>query len=138
MEVIPPVFPEDKTTPAPDSEDTDANLTEAINDEENSERGLSSDVSNDKESKKGQAWTAVLIIGIVVGILALGAFLVLNRRNRRDFSHRKLVEEMSPDPVLRLDNSEPLDLKFGGLGYYNPGLQGDNIQMTNFPQGRSK
>lgn len=38
---------------------------------------------------------------------------------------------MSPDPVLRLDNSEPLD-----FGYYNPGLQMDNIQMTNFPHGR--
>lgn len=40
--------------------------------------------------------------------------------------------------VLRLDNSEPLDLKFDGFGYYNPGLQGDNIQMTSFPQGHSK
>ncbi len=40
--------------------------------------------------------------------------------------------------VLRLDNSEPLDLKFDGFGYDNPGLQRDNIQMTNFPQGRSK
>lgn len=60
--------------------------------------GLSSDVSDAKESKKGQAWTVVLVIGIVVGILALGAFIILNRRNRRDFSHRKLVDEMSPDP----------------------------------------
>lgn len=146
--------------------------------------GLSSDVSDGTESKKGQAWTLVLVIGIVVGVLALGAFIFLNRRNRRDFSHRKLVEEMSPDPgnikltchylhhfeprsmwinvkgfyehntesffhcdalihiiffkVLRLDNSEPLDLKFDGFGYDNPGLQRDNIQMTNFPQGRSK
>lgn len=40
--------------------------------------------------------------------------------------------------VLRLDNSEPLDLKFDGLAYYNPGLQEDNIQMTNFPQGHAK
>uniref|UniRef100_A0A9J8C6J4 Si:ch211-98n17.5 n=1 Tax=Cyprinus carpio carpio TaxID=630221 RepID=A0A9J8C6J4_CYPCA len=100
--------------------------------------GLSSDVSDGTESKNGRAWTIVLVIGIVVGVLALGAFIFLNRRNRRDFSHRKLVETMSPDPVLRLDNSEPLDLKFDGFGYYNPGLQGDNIQMTNFPQGRSK
>lgn len=60
--------------------------------------GLSSDVSDGTESKKGQAWTIVLVIGIVVGVLALGAFIFLNRRNRRDFSHRKLVEEMSPDP----------------------------------------
>lgn len=40
--------------------------------------------------------------------------------------------------VLRLENSEPLDLKFDGFAYYNPGLQGDNIQMTNFPQGHTK
>ncbi|XP_016309864.1 mucin-15-like [Sinocyclocheilus anshuiensis] len=131
-----PAFPEDVTTRAP--EDTKLNQTEPIDTRENSERGLSSDVSDGTESKNGQAWTIVLVIGIVVGVLALGAFIFLNRRNRRDFSHRKLVEEMSPDPVLRLDNSEPLDLKFDGFGYYNPGLQGDNIQMTNFPQGRSK
>ncbi|RXN21061.1 mucin-15-like protein [Labeo rohita] len=135
--IIPPVVPEDQTTLAPNSEDTDANLTGPIDNRDNSQR----DVSDAKESKKGQAWTIailLLVIGIVVGILALGAFIILNRRNRRDFSHRKLVEEMSPDPVLRLDNSEPLDLKFDGFGYYNPGLQRDNIQMTNFPQGSSK
>ncbi|XP_043099295.1 mucin-15 [Puntigrus tetrazona] len=131
-----PTFPKDDTTAAP--EDTELNQTEAIDTRENSERGLSSDVSVGTESKKVQAWTIVLVIGIVVGLLALAAFVFLNRRNRRDFSHRKLVDEMSPDPVLRLDNSEPLDLKFDGFGYYNPGLQGDNIQMTNFPQGHSK
>uniref|UniRef100_A0A8C2PQP7 Mucin-15 n=1 Tax=Cyprinus carpio TaxID=7962 RepID=A0A8C2PQP7_CYPCA len=133
---IPPTFREDVTTPAP--EETELNQSEPIDTRENSERGLSSDVSDGTESKNGRAWTIVLVIGIVVGVLALGAFIFLNRRNRRDFSHRKLVETMSPDPVLRLDNSEPLDLKFDGFGYYNPGLQGDNIQMTNFPQGRSK
>ncbi|KTF86664.1 hypothetical protein cypCar_00027064 [Cyprinus carpio] len=129
-----PTVSEDVTTPAlSDSEDT--NQTEPTDTRENSERGLSSDVT---ESKKGQAWTLVLVIGIIAGVLALGAFIILNQRNKRDFSHRKLVEEMSPDPVLRLDNSEPLDLKFDGFGYYNPGLQGDNIQMTSFPQGHSK
>lgn len=39
-------------------------------------------------------------------------------------------------PVLRLDNGEPLDLRYGGSGYYNPGLQGDDIQMTNIPSRR--
>lgn len=39
--------------------------------------------------------------------------------------------------VLQLDNSEPLDLKFDGFAYYNPGLQRDNIQMTNFPHGHT-
>lgn len=33
--------------------------------------------------------------------------------------------------VLRLDNSEPLD--FGQVAYYNRGLQGDDIQMSNIP-----
>ncbi|XP_056121432.1 mucin-15 [Rhinichthys klamathensis goyatoka] len=135
--VIPPAIPEDITTPAADSEDTGANLTGPFDNKDNSERGLSSDIT-DAENKKGEAWAIVLAVGIVVGIIALAAFIILNRRNRRDFSHRKLVEETSPDPVLRLDNSEPLDLKFDGLGYYNPGLQGDSIQMTNFPQGRSQ
>ncbi|XP_016310411.1 mucin-15-like [Sinocyclocheilus anshuiensis] len=134
--VIPLTVSKDVTTPAPDSEDT--NQTKPTDTRGNSERGLSSDVSDVTESKKGQAWTVVLVIGIIVGVLALGAFIILNQRNKKDFSHRKLVEEMSPDPVLRLDNSEPLDLKFDGFGYYNPGLQGDNIQMTNFPQGHSK
>nr|XP_057947676.1 mucin-15 isoform X2 [Doryrhamphus excisus] len=39
----------------------------------------------------------------------------------------------SSERVLRLDNSDPLDLNFGGSAYYNPGLQGDNIQMSNIP-----
>ncbi|XP_052416291.1 mucin-15 [Carassius gibelio] len=133
---IPPAYPEDVTTDAP--EDTELNQNKSIEARESSGRCLSSDVSDGTKSKNGQAWTIVLVIGIVVGVLALGAFIILNRRNQRDFSHRKLVESMSPDPVLRLDNSEPLDLKFDGFGYYNPGLQGDNIQMTNFPQGHSK
>ncbi|XP_067281801.1 mucin-15 [Pseudorasbora parva] len=136
--VIESAIPEDITTAVPDSENTEANLTGPFDSKDNSERGLSSDVTDATESKKGQAWTIVLAVGIVVGIIALTAFIIMNRRNRRDFSHRKLVDEMSPDPVLRLDNSEPLDLKFDGFGYYNAGLQGDNIQMTNFPQGRSQ
>ncbi|XP_077084878.1 uncharacterized protein LOC143737399 [Siphateles boraxobius] len=136
--VIPPAIPEDITTPASDSEDTEANLTGPFDNKDNSERGLSSDITDATENKKGQAWAIILAAGIIVGIIALAAFIILNRRNRRDFSHRKLVEETSPDPVLRLDNSEPLDLKFDGLGYYNTGLQGDSIQMTNFPQGRSQ
>lgn len=35
--------------------------------------------------------------------------------------------------VLRLDNSEPLDLNYGRGAYYNPALQMDNFQMTNIP-----
>ncbi|XP_051557244.1 mucin-15-like [Myxocyprinus asiaticus] len=128
--MIPPAVPEEVTTAAPD------NLTGPFDSRGNSERGLSSDVTEQKE-KKGQGLAIILGIGIFVGVIALAAFIIINQRNRRDFSHRKLVEEMSPDPVLRLDNSEPLDLKFDGFGYQNPGLEGDNIQMTNFPHGRS-
>lgn len=42
-------------------------------------------------------------------------------------------DNLSVFPVLRLDNSEPLDLNFGRSAYYNPGLQGDNIQMSHIP-----
>ena len=45
------------------------------------------------------------------------------------------MEYFSLFVVLRLDNSEPLDMKFDGFGYYNPALQGDDIQMNNFPAG---
>ncbi|XP_056317667.1 mucin-15 [Danio aesculapii] len=133
----PTEVPENATTPVLDNKNIEANLT--IDTRESSERGSSSDtVTEVSKNKNGQAWAVVLILGVIVGVIALGAFIFLNRKNRRDFSHSKLVEETSPDPVLRLDNSEPLDLKYDGFGYYNPGLQGDNIQMTNFPQGRSK
>lgn len=40
---------------------------------------------------------------------------------------------LSVSLVLRLDNSEPLDLNIGRSAYYNPALQGDNIQMDNIP-----
>uniref|UniRef100_W5KFQ4 Si:ch211-98n17.5 n=1 Tax=Astyanax mexicanus TaxID=7994 RepID=W5KFQ4_ASTMX len=100
----------------------------------NSERGVSPDF---KQNAKSQAWGAIVGIGVAVGFVALVVYVIMKRRSHRDFSHRKLVEDMPPDPVLRLDNSEPLDLKYDGSGYYNPGVQGDNIQMTNFPRGHS-
>lgn len=131
----PPAIPKIETTAAPDIDDTKTNLNGSFDTRGDLAKDLTSDDVQGK--KKGQAWGVILVVGIIVGLIALTAFLILNRRNRRDFSHRKLVEDISPDPVLRLDNSEPLDLKFDGFGYYNPGVQGDNIQMTNFPQGRS-
>uniref|UniRef100_A0A4W4H7D5 Mucin-15 n=1 Tax=Electrophorus electricus TaxID=8005 RepID=A0A4W4H7D5_ELEEL len=99
------------------------------------DRGVSSDI---QKNTNNHAWGAILGIGIAVGITALAVYVITKWRNHRDFSHRKLVEDTRCDPVLRLDNSEPLDLKFDGCAYYNPGLQGDNIQMTNFPQGHYK
>ncbi|XP_053472992.1 mucin-15 [Ictalurus furcatus] len=98
------------------------------------DRGLSPDI---QQQTKSQAWGAILGIGVGVAIIALVILIIVKRRNYRDFSHRKLVEDMPSDPVLQLDNSEPLDLKFDGFAYYNPGLQRDNIQMTNFPHGHT-
>nr|XP_055060518.1 mucin-15 isoform X1 [Misgurnus anguillicaudatus] len=130
--MTPPAVPEDWTTAAPDTENADANLTGPFDTRGESPKEFSGVENEDNvENKNGKAWAVILVIGIIVGLIALTAFIILNRRNNRDFSHRKLEEEMSPDPVLRLDNSEPLD-----FGYYNPGLQMDNIQMTNFPHGR--
>ncbi|XP_040897930.1 mucin-15 [Toxotes jaculatrix] len=96
----------------------------------NSERGLASDPH---KSKRNGAWGAVLGTAVAVACVGLVAYIILKKRHQKGFSHRKLVEEYPSDPVLRLDNNEPLDLNFGGSAYYNPGLQGDNIQMTNFP-----
>ncbi|XP_062846014.1 mucin-15 [Trichomycterus rosablanca] len=97
------------------------------------DRGLSS-ATNDHH--KNQAWGAFLGFTIAVSIVAMVIYVIQKRRGYRDFSHRKLVEDAPQDPVLRLDNSEPLDLKLGGFAYYNPGQQGDNIRMTNFPRGQ--
>lgn len=58
--------------------------------------GFSSDGVQD--ATKNQAWGVILVVGIIVGLIALTGFLILNRRNKRDFSHRKLVEDISPDP----------------------------------------
>ncbi|KAK2853713.1 hypothetical protein Q5P01_006374 [Channa striata] len=95
-----------------------------------SERGFASD---SQHNKKYVAWAAIL--GTAVAVISVGLVIYIVLKNRRDkgFSHRKLVEDYPSEPVHRLDNNEPLDLTFGGSAYYNPALQGDNIQMTNFP-----
>lgn len=100
----------------------------------NSERGLASDSQSNQ--RKG-AWGAILGTAVAVACVGLVVYIILKKKHHKAFSHRKLVEEFPSDPVLRLDNSEPLDLNFGGSAYYNPALQGDNIQMTSFP-GRHK
>ncbi|XP_058238183.1 mucin-15 isoform X2 [Hemibagrus wyckioides] len=122
------------TTVETSASTTEINKTGGLFDfRENMNKGL----SDIQQQSKNQAWGAILGIGVGVAIVALVVYIIVKRRNYRDFSHRKLVEDMPPEPVLRLENSEPLDLKFDGFAYYNPGLQGDNIQMTNFPQGRT-
>ncbi|XP_035538023.1 mucin-15 [Morone saxatilis] len=125
--------PETTTAAAPNTPEK-ANKTEkgsALG--TNSERGLESDL---QRSKRKGAWGAVLGTAVAVACVGLVAYVILKKKHQKGFSHRKLVEEYPSDPVLRLDNTEPLDLNLGGSAYYNPGLQGDNIQMTNFPGGR--
>ncbi|KAJ7985747.1 hypothetical protein DPEC_G00343670 [Dallia pectoralis] len=87
------------------------------------------------KNKNSVAWGAILATGLAVCFVAMVAYVLLKKRGRRDFMHRKLVEEFPSDPVLRLDNNDSLDLKYDGSAYYNPGLQTDHIQMANFPQG---
>uniref|UniRef100_A0A4W5KRX2 Mucin-15 n=1 Tax=Hucho hucho TaxID=62062 RepID=A0A4W5KRX2_9TELE len=99
----------------------------------NSERGLASDAVQNK--KRSGAWGAILGTGVAVCFVAMVVYVILRRRGRRDFTHRKLVEEIPSDPVLRLNNSEPMDLKYDGSAYYNRGLEMDNIQMDHFPRG---
>lgn len=96
-----------------------------------SERGLA--IDKKKRSKRSEAWGAILVTAVAVTVVGIAIYVILKRKGQRDFTHRKLVEEFPSDPVLRLDNSEPLDLKFDGSAYYNRGLQMDDIQMTNFP-----
>lgn len=103
-------------------------------------------VSNDTKSgfaadstkkKRSEAWGAILGTAAAVAFIGLVFYVILKKRRQREFTHRKLVEEFPSEPVLRLENSEPLDLKYDGSAYYNPGLQMDNIQMTSFPHGHA-
>ncbi|XP_044217093.1 mucin-15 [Thunnus albacares] len=124
------IIPETPTAAAPNTPEK-ANLTDKnAASGSNSERGLASD---SQKSKRHGAWGAVLGVAVAVVFVGLVAYIILKKKHQKGFSHRKLVEEFPSDPVLRLDNNEPLDLNFGGSAYYNPGLQGDNIQMSNFP-----
>ncbi|KAK7912983.1 hypothetical protein WMY93_013194 [Mugilogobius chulae] len=89
--------------------------------------------SETERQKKKHAWGAVLGTFVAIAVVGLVAYVILKRKHHKDFSHRKL-EEFPSDPVLRLDNSEPLDLNFGRAAYYNPALQSDNIQMSPYPK----
>lgn len=57
--------------------------------------GLSSDI---EQKTKDRAWGVILGIGVGVAIVALVVYIIVKRRNSRDFSHRKLVEDMPPEP----------------------------------------
>ncbi|XP_028812066.1 mucin-15 [Denticeps clupeoides] len=125
--------PTDLTTTAYNS--TARGEVRGNSEQDGQDKGFATD--NRNNNNRRQAWAALLGTAIGVGFVGAVIYVILKRRGRRDFSHRKLVEDMSPEPVLRLDNSEPLDLRYNGSAYYNPGLQGDNIQMANFPKSHS-
>ncbi|XP_014900451.1 cell wall protein DAN4 [Poecilia latipinna] len=101
-----------------------------------SDRGSATDtgsVVDPYRSKRSVAWLAVLGTAAATAVVGLVAYIIMKKKHQKAFTHRKLVEEYPSDPVLRLDNGEPLDLNYGSSAYYNPGLQGDSIQMTNIP-----
>ncbi|KAK9542305.1 hypothetical protein VZT92_000180 [Zoarces viviparus] len=135
-----PAFPSETTKTSPATTTAAAAITPGIANRtdtdaasgSSSERGLGEDSMT---SKRNGAWVALLGLGLAVILIGLVAYIILKKKNRKAFSHRKLVEEYPSDPVLRLDNGTPLDLDFGrgASAYYNPALQADNIQMNNFP-----
>ncbi|XP_035984582.1 mucin-15 [Fundulus heteroclitus] len=97
-----------------------------------SERGSVADSGSETDPyrrKRNVAWLAVLGTAAATAVVGLVAYIILKKKHQKPFTHRKL-EEYPADPVLRLDNSEPLDLNYA---YYNPTLQGDSIQMSNIP-----
>ncbi|KAM9410151.1 uncharacterized protein KZ484_002259 [Pholidichthys leucotaenia] len=94
--------------------------------------------SDSHHTNRTRAWGAVLGTAVLVAFVGLVAYVIMRKKHRKAFSHRKLVEDYPSEPVHRLDNGEPLDLNFGGSAYYNPGLQGDSIQMTSIPGRRLK
>ncbi|KAK5874330.1 hypothetical protein PBY51_019285 [Eleginops maclovinus] len=124
--------PATTTAAAPTTPETSNKTDNAAASGNNSDRGL---VTDTQAVKRSGAWGIVLGTGVAVAVVGLVAYIILKKKQQKGFSHRKLVEEFPSDPVLRLDNSEALDLNFGvgRSAYYNPGLQGDNIQMSNFP-----
>nr|XP_046250582.1 mucin-15 [Scatophagus argus]XP_046250590.1 mucin-15 [Scatophagus argus] len=124
------MIPETTTSVPPDTPEM-ANKTEkGSGTGTSSERGLESDP---QRSKRNKVWGAVLGTIVAASCVGLVAYIILKNKQQKAFVHQKLVEEYPSESVHRLDNSEPLDLNYGGSAYYNPGLQGDNIQMTSFP-----
>ncbi|XP_028297364.1 mucin-15 [Gouania willdenowi] len=98
------------------------------------ESGREGSVSDSSNNHRKVAWAAVLGTGIVVAFIGLVVYVMMKRKQRKDFYHRKLVEEFPSDPVHRLDNNDSLELEFGRSAFYNPTLQEDDIQMSNLPK----
>ena len=53
--------------------------------------------TSSKRSKRNEAWAAILGTAVAVCVIALVVYVILKKKNQKDFSHRKLVE-FSPDP----------------------------------------
>ncbi|KAM9861333.1 uncharacterized protein ACBR49_005519 [Aulostomus maculatus] len=119
-----------ETVAAPNTSETNQ-TGKASSTGNNAERGLAD--SDTQQRKRQTAWGAVLGTAVAVALVGLVAYIILKRNNQKNFSHRKLVEDFPPGPVLRLDHNEPMDLNFGGPAFFNPALQEDNIQMSNIP-----
>ncbi|XP_061102102.1 mucin-15 [Conger conger] len=124
------------TSPTPTTTGLSTRVTAGDSGNGTDDRGFAG--SNTEESSARNttsAWGAIIGTALAVGFVGFIIYMILKKRSGRQFIHRKLEDDLPADPVLRLDNSDVLDLKFDGLAYYNPGLQGDHIQMTNFPHG---
>lgn len=140
--VLQPTVPKETTTETTNTAETTTSVpttTERANQSDKvagpsggtAERGFGSE--SERRQRKS-AWGAVLGTFVAIAVVGLVAYVILKKKHHKAFSHRKLEEDFPSDPVLRLDNSEPLDLNFGRAAYYNPGLQGDNIQMSPYPK----
>ncbi|XP_030581146.1 mucin-15 [Archocentrus centrarchus] len=131
-EVFPPEIPKTSrattTAAAPNTPEKVNKTDKAAGSAGSSDRGFA---PHPLITKRQEAWGAILGTAVAVAFVGLVAWIILKKKQQKGFSHRKLVEEFPSEPVLRLDNSEPVDLKYGA--YYNPALQGDTIQMTNLP-----
>ncbi|XP_039609624.1 mucin-15 [Polypterus senegalus] len=87
---------------------------------------------------KPQNGNKSVVIGAIIGVVLatllvmLGAFYLCKKAKPDSFNHRRLYEDISDDPVLRLDNSpDALDLRYDGSAYYNPTVTTDSIKMDN-------
>lgn len=58
-------------------------------------QGLDSDFQRNK--RRGE-WAAVLVTAIAVGCVGLVVYFLLRNKQKKGFSHRKLVEEYPTDP----------------------------------------
>lgn len=61
-------------------------------------KGSDTGTQNNVNSK---AWGVILGIAVTVGVVGLIIYVMQKRKQHRNFSHSKLVEEAHPDPGKR-------------------------------------